>query len=138
MDENGLITIPSRFSVAETAARIKTALQSAGQTLFAVVDHAAGAASVGMTLRPTTLLIFGNPKGGTPLMQANQLAGIDLPMKFLVSEDEQGKTSLTYNDPHWLAMRHHIGGQSAATIEALANALTHLAKQATGAGRAET
>jgi uncharacterized protein (DUF302 family) len=85
MDRDGLITIQSRYTPEETMQRLETAVKSKGMTLFAHIDHAAGAAEVGMTLRPTDLLIFGSPKGGTPLMQSAQTIGIDLPLKVLVS-----------------------------------------------------
>ena len=96
---DGLITLPSAHDFATTLDRLVTALQTKGVTIFARVDHAAGAASVNMALRPTTLIIFGNPAAGTPLMQSAQTAGIDLPMKALVWQDADGAVTLSYNDP---------------------------------------
>ncbi len=101
-------------------------------TIFARIDHAAGAISVGLTLRPTELLIFGNAKGGTPLMQLQQTIGIDLPLKALAWEDAAGKTWLSYNEPAWLASRHALGEQGGASAKALAGAIEALARGATG------
>ena len=102
-------------------------------TIFARIDHAAGATSVGLPLRPTELLIFGNARGGTPLMQLAQTIGIDLPLKALAWEDPAGKTWLSYNEPAWVAERHGVGEQGATVAKALANAIAALAKEATGA-----
>src|SRR5579863_7559758 len=126
MSENGLITIASKFSVRETIDRLAAAATSAGLHVFARIDHAAGAAQVGMELRPTELLLFGNPRGGTPLMQDRQTAGIDLPVKALVWEDEEGKVWLTYNEASWLAARHELGDRSNAAVEAIEKGLATL------------
>ncbi len=99
MSNNGLITIPSIHNVKDTIDLIESDVKSKGLTIFARVDHAAGAKEVGLPLTPTLLLIFGNAKGGTPLMQTNQQVGIDLPLKVLVWGDASGKTWLSYNDP---------------------------------------
>jgi uncharacterized protein (DUF302 family) len=107
-------------------------LATKGITVFARIDHAAGAASAGMPLRPTELLIFGNPKAGTPLMQANQTIGIDLPLKVLVWEDASGGVWIAYNDPTWLAQRHQLGGNAAAAVKAMAGMLAKLAEAAAG------
>ena len=131
MSENGLITSPSVRGVQETIARIEADVKSKGLTIFARIDHAAGANDVGMPLRPTLLLIFGNAKGGTPLMQDHQQIGIDLPLKFLAWEDAAGKTWLSYNDMHWLAQRHGLGHDVDANVGGLANALAAIAKNAT-------
>ncbi len=88
-------------------------------TIFARIDHAAGAASVAMPLGPTELLIFGNPRGGTPLMQSNQTVGIDLPLKVLAWQDADGRNWLTYDDPVWFARRHHLGSAVDANVGAL-------------------
>jgi uncharacterized protein (DUF302 family) len=104
----GLTTIASRFDPKETMDRLESEVRAQGMTVFARIDHAAGAAEVGLTLRPTELIIFGNARGGTPLMQASQTAGIDLPLKALVWEDASGKTWLSYNEPGWIAHRHSI------------------------------
>ena len=127
MAADGLITLPSSFEPKDTMDRLEAAVKAKGLTVFARIDHAAGASEVGMTLPPTELLIFGNAKGGTPLMQADQATGIDLPLKALVYEDEAGKVWLAYNDPYWIAQRH---GQSA-TADAMAALLKDLAAQAT-------
>src|SRR5579871_3234066 len=101
MDASGLTTLPSHHSVAETLERLSAALKAKGVREFARVDHAAGAAEVGLTLRPTTVVIFGNPAAGTPLMQADQRIGLDLPLKALVWQDEAGQVWLTFSDPMW-------------------------------------
>jgi uncharacterized protein (DUF302 family) len=100
-------------------------------TVFAHIDHAAGAAAVGLSLRPTDLLIFGNANGGTPLMQSNPTTGIDLPLKVLVWQDEVGDTWLSYNDPSWVANRHELGNENDATVNAMARTLNALAITAT-------
>src|SRR5580700_6387970 len=105
----GLTTIPSPFGPKETMDRLEAEIKSRGMTVFARIDHAGGAAAVGLPLRPTELLIFGNARGGTPLMQADQAIGIDLPLKALVYEDASGKVWLVYNNPAWLAQRHGLG-----------------------------
>jgi uncharacterized protein (DUF302 family) len=102
----GLTTIASSFSPAQTIDRLESAICEKGLAIFARIDHAAGAAEVGSTLRPTTLIIFGNARGGTPLMQSAQTAGIDLPLKLLVWEDAAGKTWVSYGEPSWVAQRH--------------------------------
>jgi uncharacterized protein (DUF302 family) len=99
-------------------------------TIFARIDHAAGAAAVGLALRPTEVLIFGNPKGGTPLMQAEQTIGLDLPLRVLAWEDEAGNASLTYTDLDWLAARYGLGPLTAPAREALAKLLAKFTAQA--------
>ena len=133
MAKNGLTTISSQHSVKATIDRLESAAKAKGMTIFARVDHAAGATSVGLSLRPTELLIFGNARGGTPLMQLAQTVGIDLPLKALAWEDAAGKTWLSYNEPAWLAERHGVEEQGAAVANTLANAIAALAKEATGA-----
>jgi len=113
--------------------RLETEVKAKGLTLFARIDHAAGAAQVGLPLPPTVLLIFGNAKGGTPLMQSVQTIGIDLPLKALVWQDVSGATWLSYNDPAWLAKRHGASQDVDGTVTALTGALHALAKAATGA-----
>lgn len=109
--------------------RLETAVKSKGMTVFADIDHAAAAAEVGMTLRPTDLLIFGSPKGGTPLMQSAQSIGIDLPLKALVWEDAEGHVSLSYNDPAWVARRHlEVAGMEAA-VRTMTSALEAIATE---------
>jgi uncharacterized protein (DUF302 family) len=131
MSDNGLITVASAFPVVETVERLVAMVTSHGLQIFARVDHAAGAAQVGMRLRPTYLIIFGNPKGGTPLMQDQQAAGIDLPVKALVWEDADAKVWLTYNDAAWIAERHGLGPASAQAVKAVATGLAAAAKAAT-------
>ncbi len=127
----GLITVPSSHPAAETLDRLVEAVAAAGLQVFARIDHAAGAAEVGMNLRPTQLLIFGQARGGTPLMQQAQSAGIDLPLKALAWTDADGQTWLSYNDPAWIARRHQLGAASTAVVQALAGALAQLAAAAT-------
>jgi uncharacterized protein (DUF302 family) len=124
MAGDGLITIRSVHSFVETAAALKAALKARGLTIFAEIDHAAGAAEADLPLRPTTVVIFGNPKGGTPLMQANQRTGIDLPLKLLIWEDFEGKVWLTYNDPVWIAERHGLGS----VIQPIADSFSNLVR----------
>ena len=133
MADNGLITLASQHAVKATIDRLETAAKTKGLTIFARVDHAAGATTVGMPLRPTELLIFGNARGGTPLMQLAQTIGIDLPLKALAWEDAAGKTWLSYNDPAWLAARHDIAEQGPTVAKTLGNALAALAQEATSA-----
>src|ERR1700733_8885997 len=119
MAADGLVTIPSSFGPKETMDRLEAEIKGKGLTVFAHIDHAGGATAAGLSLRPTDLLIFGNAKGGTPLMQAGQTIGIALPLKILVWEDAKGQTWLSYNDPHWLAKRHDIGDATAAAVTGL-------------------
>jgi uncharacterized protein (DUF302 family) len=132
MSVEGLITTPSRFGPEETMDRLEAALRASGAAIFARIDHAAGAASVGESLRPTAVLIFGNPKAGTPLMQAGQTIGIDLPLKVLVWQDAAGAVWLSHNDPAWLAKRHGIGAEGEKTVVMMAAMLKTLAGNAAG------
>jgi uncharacterized protein (DUF302 family) len=132
MFEEGLVSVASKYPVKDTLDRLEAELKAKGITLFARIDHAAGAATVAMPLRPTEVLIFGNPKGGTPLMQSNQTIGIDLPLKVLGWQDADGKVWLTYNDVSWLARRHHLGPSTDANVTALATLQGNLAKAAAG------
>lgn len=102
----GLTTIESQYGPAETAERLATEIRSRGLTIFATIDHAAGAADAGLPLRPTILLIFGNAKMGTPLMQIDQRIGTDLPLKALVWQDADDRTWISWNDPAWLVSRY--------------------------------
>jgi uncharacterized protein (DUF302 family) len=104
----GIVTIPSSHSVDQTVDKLKGILQAKGITLFALIDHSGEAAKVGMKMRPTKLLIFGSPKGGTPLMLASPSTAIDLPLKILVWEDADGKVWLSYNSPAYLQARHGL------------------------------
>jgi uncharacterized protein (DUF302 family) len=119
----GLIDIPINHSVDETVRKLKEILQTKGITLFALVDHSGEAAKAGMKMRPTKLLIFGNPKAGTPVMLEAPSSAIDLPLKILVWEDLQGKVWITYNSPAYLQERHKLPPallQNMAVIETLA------------------
>jgi uncharacterized protein (DUF302 family) len=131
MAADGLLTVPSSNGPKETMARLEKEVIAKGLNVFAHVDHAAGAAAVGLTLRPTDLLIFGNAKGGTPLMQSVQTIGIDLPLKVLVWQDAAGKTWLSYNDPAWLAKRHALPTDVEATVKALSAMLKAVTATAT-------
>ena len=104
----GLTSIQSVFGPRETMDRLEAEIRSKGLTIFAKIDHAGGAAEVGLKLRPTELIIFGNARGGTPLMQSAQTVGIDLPLKALVWQDAAGKTWISYNEPNWIARRHGV------------------------------
>jgi uncharacterized protein (DUF302 family) len=108
MKHAGIVDIPSNHSVDETVDRVKAILQAKGITLFTVIDHSGEAEKVGMKMPPTKLLIFGNPKGGTPLMLAAPSIAIDLPLKILVWQDTQGKVWVSYNTPEYLAERHGL------------------------------
>ena len=130
----GLITLESAYSAAETIDRLAETVTKAGLPVFARIDHAAGAEQVGMPLRPTQLLIFGQARGGTPLMQENQTAGIDLPLKALAWTDEAGKTWLSYNDPEWIAHRHGLAAPSAQAVPGMRGALAKVAGAAAGTG----
>jgi len=106
--DNGLITIKSPHSVKATADRLESLLREKGQNIFARISHSDGAMKAGLSLKPTELIIFGNPKGGTPLMNCNRTMAIELPQKFLIWQDNSGKVWLTYNDMDYLAKRHGI------------------------------
>jgi uncharacterized protein (DUF302 family) len=111
--------------------RLAAAVTDRGMTVLARIDHAAAAGKAGMELRPTEVLIFGNPKAGTPLMQVAQTMGIDLPLKALVWQDDNGKTWLAYNDPKWLARRHDADADADPTLGAMTAALAAVVEQAT-------
>jgi uncharacterized protein (DUF302 family) len=132
MDTTGLISVRSRYAVRETIDRLAAAVEAAGLTVFGRIDHGANAVEVGMALRPTELLLFGHPRGGTPLMQEQQTVGIDLPLKALAWEDEAGQTWLTYNDTEWLARRHELGSRSAKSLEAMRSSTSALVAAARG------
>jgi uncharacterized protein (DUF302 family) len=134
MTADGLMTIRSSHAPKDTMSRLEAAVRAKGMTIFAKIDHAAGAAEVVLSLRPAELLIFGNAKGGTPLMQAVQTIGIGLPLKALVWQDAAGGTWFSYNDPLWLAQRHGLGQESDAAVSAMAGALQAIAASATGGG----
>ena len=121
---DGLVAVKSSYSAKETMDRLEASVKQRGLTVFARIDHAAGAAKIGKTLRPTELLIFGNPQGGTPLMECEQTAGIDLPLKALAWEDAAAQVWVGYNDPAYLAQRH--GAASCPVVENLRKALSSL------------
>src|ERR1700682_3317360 len=123
--------LPTHYPARDTRERLLAALAKRTMTVFARIDHTAGAASAGLKLRPTEVVIFGNPKGGTALMQDRQSAGIELPLKALVWEDADGKIWLSYNDPAWIAQRHGLGAASAGAVEAMAKALAAIAAEVT-------
>ncbi len=131
MAADGLITIESSFGPQETMKRLEAEIGAKGMTVFAHVDHAANAATVSLPLRPTDLLIFGNAKGGTPLMQSMQTIGIDLPLKALVWQDASGTTWLSYNDPAYLVRRHGLDESTNAAVTAMSNGLKAIATKAT-------
>jgi uncharacterized protein (DUF302 family) len=125
-----LVTLPSAHGATETVERLKALLRQKTIQVFADIDHAASAEKVGLLLRPTCLLIFGNPQAGTPLMQSQQTIGLDLPLRVLVWEDAAGKVWLTYHRPDWLAQRHNVLGQDE-TVKTLGAGLAALARAAT-------
>ena len=129
MAVDGLTTLPSSRGPKDTMNRFEAEVKAKGMTVFARIDHAAGAAAAGLPLRPTELLIFGNAKAGTPIMQSVQTIGIDLPLKALAWQDASGNTWLSYNDPGWLAKRH--GHPADARVSAMAGALDALARAST-------
>jgi uncharacterized protein (DUF302 family) len=128
--DSGLVSVKSAHSAKKTADRLESALKAKGMKVFIRVDHAGGAKSVNKTLRPTELIIFGNPKIGTVLMQCKQSVGIDLPQKALVWEDSTGQVWLSYNNPKYLAERHKIA-KCAEVIGKIKKALSNFAKAAT-------
>ncbi len=123
---DGLVSVTSPHTASVTMGKLEGIVKERGLAVFARIDHAAGAAKIGKTLRPTELLIFGNPQGGTPLMECAQTAGIDLPLKALVWTDEAGKVMLSYNDPEYLAKRHGVA--SCPAVENLKKALSGIAQ----------
>jgi uncharacterized protein (DUF302 family) len=132
MDDNGLVTIQSAHAAAETRTRLEAVLKTKNIQVFAAIDHAAGASAAGLELRPTVLLIFGDPHAGTPLMQADQRVGLDLPLKALIWEDAAGKAFVTYSDPRWIALRYGLASAAAEVAARLAVGLEGLAHAATG------
>jgi uncharacterized protein (DUF302 family) len=128
--DKGLVVKPSAYGVDETLDRLEEVLKKKGLTIFARIDHSAGAAKVQLNLRPTQVLIFGNPKMGTALMQSSQTVGIDLPMKVLAWKDEAGKAWIAYNDPSYLADRHQINDRGE-VLQKMTGALAKLTDKAT-------
>ena len=124
-NENGLVQVASHYSFDETIKRLQAAFAEKGLQVFAVIDHSGEAEKVGLKMGPTKVMIFGSPKGGTPLMVAAPSLAIDLPLKALVAEDAEGKVSVTYNDPEYLQERHRVPAE---LIKNLAGAGAVIAK----------
>jgi len=127
---DGLISVKSSHAVKATADRLENVLKQKGMTVFIRINHAAGAQKIGKKLRPTELVVFGNPKVGTALMQCNQSVAIDLPQKALIWQDDKEQVWLTYNDPNYLAQRHGLG-ECTEVIKKVEKALSNFAKAAT-------
>jgi uncharacterized protein (DUF302 family) len=124
----GLISIPSRYSVDETVARLTANLASKGVKLFVVIDHSGEAEKIGLSMPLTRVVVFGNPKGGTPLMLASPSVAIDLPLKLLIAEDTQGNVTIAWNSPEYLGERHHLPEALLANIAVIAS-LAHQAAE---------
>lgn len=133
MSVEGFLKFPCNIPFAEALGRLCSAIEAKGLTIFARIDHAAGAANAGMELRPTTLVVFGAAKAGTPLMQASQTLAIDLPLKMLVWQEADGKVWIGANDPAWLAARHGISSARPEIVAAMQGLLKALAEAATAA-----
>jgi uncharacterized protein (DUF302 family) len=131
MAADGLTTLRSSFGPKDTMNKLEAEVKAKGMTVFARLDHAMGAAGVGLSLHPTEVLIFGNARAGTPLMQSAQTIGIDLPLKALVWQDAAGDTWLSYNDPSWLAKRHGLSHEFEAAVSGITVALAAVTKAAT-------
>jgi uncharacterized protein (DUF302 family) len=131
MPQESFITIPSKHSVPETIDRLAKIAESKGLRIFARIDHGKGAAEVGLPLRPTQLLLFGHPKGGTPLMQDRQTAGLDLPLKALAWEDEKGQVWLSYYSGSMIAAQHGLSATSKVAVEAIDKGMSLLCGMAT-------
>ncbi len=129
--ENGLISVKSNHDVNKTTKNLLNALEQKGMTIFDTINHQQGAKKVEKELRPTTVVIFGNPKIGTPLMQCAQSIAIDLPQKALIWEDAEGQVWYSYNDPQYLAKRHNMTGCEI-ILTKVTNALANFANIATG------
>jgi uncharacterized protein (DUF302 family) len=131
MVSNGMIQLLSDFGPKDTVEHIAVAASKYGMMILARIDHAAAAAKVGMELRPTEVLIFGNPRVGTQLMQASQPVGLDLPLKVLVWQDEMGKTWIAYNDPGWLAARHGLPVETGRIVDDMSASLAAIMQETT-------
>jgi uncharacterized protein (DUF302 family) len=129
---NGLITIQSNYPVADTINRLVSIAGSKGLVIFSRIDHSGNAVQQGLQLRPTELIIFGNPKAGTFLMQDEQTSGIDLPLKTLVWKDVSGKVWLTYNDVNWIAQRHGLTEKSKSVTKAIKDGMELICQEAAG------
>jgi uncharacterized protein (DUF302 family) len=129
----GLTTLQSGFSTKETMDRLESEIRGHGMEVFARIDHAAGATKAGLELLPTEVIIFGQARGGTPLMRITQTIGIDLPLKALAWEDSAGQRWLSYLEPSWIAQRHGVGADADAVVKGLDAALGFLSRKATDA-----
>jgi len=129
----GLTSFPGSLGAKETMDRLEAEIRTKGLTIFARIDHAAGAAEVGPQLAPTNLIISGNARGGTPLMQSAQTVGIDLPLKILVWQDAANNTWLSYNEPRWIAQRHGVLNAEA-IVSKMADLLRAISAAASGPG----
>src|SRR5271154_3491230 len=135
----GLVTVQSQHGPVGTLMRLGDSIASRGLTIFARIDHAAGAKDVGMGLRPTQVVIFGSPKSGTPLMQMSETIGIDLPLKMLVRQEASGQSVLAYDAPAWLASRHGLAATAGPIVEKMQAAMAAIAGEAAaGAAQAPT
>ncbi len=132
MAYEGLVTIPSSYGPKETIERLKAGIAAHGLGLFAEIDHAQNAKDAALALPPETVLVFGSAAAGTPLMQANQAAGIDLPLKALVWQDGAGKTWISYNDPVWIAERHGLSAHPMHIAVRMREGLEAIASKAAG------
>ena len=133
MAKDGLVTLESRHTAADTVERLVAEIGKRGMTVFTRIDHAAAAKAGGMALRPTEVLLFGNPRAGTPLMQADQTIGIDLPLRLLVWEDAGGKARVAWNDPVWLGARHGLPASEGERLKTMAAGLQAIATSAASA-----
>ncbi len=128
---DGMVIVESCHDPEQTTRRLIAAIEIRGMTVMSRIDHAAAASNVGLDLRPTEVLMFGNPRGGTPVMQETQTAGIDLPLKALVWQDAASRTWVGYNDPHWIAARHGAGDASNPSTTAMDAALAAIVAETT-------
>jgi uncharacterized protein (DUF302 family) len=129
---DGLTTVKSRHGPAETLTRLENSIAAHGLTVFASIDHAAGAKDVGMDLLPTRVVIFGSPKSGTPLMQMSDTIGLQLPLKILVRQQANGETFLAYDDPAWIARRYGLAEAAAPFVAKMQAAMAAMAGDAAG------
>jgi uncharacterized protein (DUF302 family) len=128
----GLIVVPSRYTFAETLQKLLDALHRSGVEIFTQIDHAAGAEAAGLTLRPTTVVVFGAAKAGTPLMEAEQTLGLDLPLRALVYEDAAGETRIVYNAPDWIVERHWLRPDAFPSVAGMTKLLASVVAEAAG------
>ncbi len=134
----GLTCLRSSHGPLETMDRLVASVTGRGMTIFARIDHGAGAAEAGLSLRPTELLVFGSARGGTPLMQAAQTAGIDLPLKVLVWQDGDGVAWLGFNEPAWIGCRHGLPTDRIPAVQGMQEALAEIAHEAAGTAESST